>query len=117
MTHPTFAPETVQAIGEALQHVGVQFAFGISDYGMVWLEPAHLPAILQDRNAFEARCVGVSLRDYRRWRESEGEVYCAALTRRGRRCKILLARSLPPKEWVDAEQRGGYCDIHSGDRY
>jgi hypothetical protein len=116
MNHPTFSSETIQAICEALQRAGVEFAFGIRDYGMVWLEPAHIPALLHDREAFEASCVGVSLRDYRRWQESGGEVYCAALTRRGRRCENLLARGLPPRDWVESEQRGDYCEIHSGDR-
>jgi len=116
MNHLTSAPETIHAVCEALRHAGVEFAFSIRGYGMVWLEPTHMPEVLHDRESFEARCVGVSLRDYRRWRESGGKVYCAALTRRGRRCKILLARSLPPRDWVESEQRGDYCDIHSGDR-
>jgi hypothetical protein len=97
-----------------MQQAGIEFGFGIPGYGMVWLKPAHIPELLHDREAFTARCVGVSLQDYRRWQESEGRVWCAAITRKGRRCKFVVAHSLPPQEWLASQ--GSYCTLHGGER-
>jgi hypothetical protein len=40
MNHPTFSSETIQAICEALQRAGVEFAFGIRDVSVQVIDRA-----------------------------------------------------------------------------
>jgi hypothetical protein len=62
MNHPTFSSETIQAICEALQRAGVEFAFGIRDVSVQVIDRA-MPRdarVAGSQRGLEARTCGLA---------------------------------------------------------
>jgi hypothetical protein len=91
-----------------LYQCGVEFAVTIHT-GTIGLHPNEVLEYLRDPLELSARKNDVSVQDMRAWNEDH-YLYCAAVTKKGTRCKCVIDQISRPKEWVD--RQGELCARH-----
>ena len=74
--------------------------------------PEFIHLLLEDPVAARAHLAGVDKYDYLNWLRDRANVYCAATTRKGRRCRMVVnsGHTVDAKRWV--ELQGAFCEIH-----
>jgi hypothetical protein len=102
-----------------MAEAGLVFAIDQSPHYTFWLEPPHVVDYLHNPEAFVAAALGVSVAEYRGWKEAAGALQCHARRRGGRgpRCRKMIAESsdyLRPKEWAELQRQHPTCWVHGG---
>lgn len=76
------------------------------------VRPEFIRLLLEDPVAARAQLAGVDRYDYLNWLRDKANVYCAATTRKGRRCRMVVksGHAVDAKRWV--ELHGAFCEMH-----
>lgn len=103
---------------QSLTALGVKFTVPLPTPDGFSDRPISIEDILMlenDKDSIFAKLHGITLSQYLAWRSAEYHVQCAALTKKGRRCRQSLPGGviIDPKKWL--EMQGDYCAVHSGE--
>ncbi|WP_345816692.1 hypothetical protein AAGS40_27335 (plasmid) [Paraburkholderia sp. PREW-6R] len=105
------------AVVAALQNAGCRLVVGVPSLGGLssrTLSPEQAYLLTTDRPAAFASLLGLTRPEYLEWHESQGTVYCSALTKEGAPCRNTVAGAtwLCPEEWKARRAAGGFCAAH-----
>jgi hypothetical protein len=92
-----------------LNDAGISFIIS-PVFGLVELEVEDVPVFLDDPDAFMARGWGVSVEQFRAWRDFARNPHCQATTKKNTPCTIAVPT--PPQPAQFKPGISDYCRIH-----
>jgi hypothetical protein len=92
---------------ERFRESGIDFMLYVEG-GTIFIEEDDLEELLEDPEAYKANYHGVSVEQFRAWRDSSYQ--CLAKTKKGRQCLHRAIGASSPKEFVSGVS--DYCRYH-----